>query len=692
MPNRLADATSRYLRQHADSPVAWFPWCADAFDEAQQRGVPIFVSLGYSTCHWCHVMAEESFADPHTADLLNERFVAIKVDSEERPDLNTTYMHTVQAMTGRGGWPISVFLTPAGTPFLAGSYWPKQARDGLPSFEQVVTVASQAWRERPAEVTARAEQLSSYLAARARLSPGPTLPETAATDEAARLVIETQWDRTHGGFGPAPKFPHPMILEWLLHRHARTEETEPLQAAVHSLTAMARSPLRDHLGGGFSRYTVDSAWSSPHFEQMLYDNALLLPTYAAAATLTGEDTLAQVARSTARYLTTQLQRPHGGFASATDADADGREGGYYTWTYDELIRALDDIGVDSRNWARFLGATPEGNWNGTNLLQQALSPDRMAQTLGATGEAWHREWDRVRDHLTQRRARRALLGIEERVLADWNALAVRGLARAGQLLDEPDWLEAAAAGAEFLHERLVVDGRLHHAWKDGKASVPGFLLDYAALSLADLELFQTTGEPTYFDRALALATDADERFGDAGHPGWRETLPGGPGQPAVWHTASDNALPAGSSVMTEVCLFLARVTGENRWQVRAETAIGARQDRARRDPLHHGWLLRQIETLAAPPITVVIVGMPGAARDALTQVATRRPRPGTVTVTAAPTGAPTGTVLDGRSEIDGQPAAYVCRAFTCQPPVTTAADLTARLQLSDPAATGPSAT
>lgn len=679
MTNRLANAASRYLQQHADNPVDWFSWGEEPFDEAKRRDVPIFLSIGYSTCHWCHVMAQESFADQRTATLLNERFVAIKVDSEERPDVNTAYMQALQTMTGRGGWPMSMFLTPEGTPFLAGSYWPKQARNGLPAFEDILMAASKAWRQRRDEVTARAQQVFSFLSARAQPSPASGPLDISAADEAARLVVDKDWDRHHGGFSSAPKFPHAMTIEWLLHRHARTGGEETLQAALHALHAMARGAIHDQLGGGFSRYTIDRAWSWPHFEQMLYDNALLLPAYATAAALTEDGALYRVARTTADYLITNLQGEHGGFASATDADADGREGAYYTWAYYELIQALDEIGADPRAWTSFLGATPEGNWNGTNVLRQAMSIERMAERLRVTGEDCDREWARVRAHLLKRRAERVAPGKEQRVLADWNALTVRGLVRAGQLLNEPGWLNAAATSAEFLHDQLVVNGRLRHSWRDGQAIVDGFMLDHAALALADLELFQATGEPTWFERAMALATEAHERFRDSNHSGWRQSTAGRERLLSAGHRVTDNAIPAGSSVMVEVCLVLARLTGDDTWQSRAETAIGSQQDRARQSPMDHGWLLRQIEAVAAPPQEIVVIGRPGSARDALTRAAVRRPRPGTVTVIATPQRTPAAALLDERGEIDGRPTAYVCRGFTCQPPVTTAARLAAQL-------------
>ncbi len=671
MANRLAHAASSYLRQHAENPVDWFHWGHDAFDEAKQRDVPIFLSIGYSTCHWCHVMAEESFAHEHTAAILNERFVAIKVDSEERPDVNATYMQVVQTMTGRGGWPISVFLTPDGRPFLAGSYWPKETRNGLPAFQRVLLAASKAWQQKRDQVIAKAEQLSSFLSGRATHSTGAGEVDPSTADDAARRLAQERWDRLNGGFGAAPKFPHAMTIDWLLHRHARTHDSEPLRAALHALRAMAGGGIHDQLGGGFSRYTVDEAWSWPHFEKMLYDNALLLPAYAGAAALTGDRELGDVARTTAHYLLSGLQAEHGGFASATDADAGGVEGAYYTWSYDELVEVLTEAGVEPRPWTAFLGASPQGNWHGTNVLRRVTAADKMAQRLDLARDSWDDEWSRVKSYLLARRAERVPPQTEHRVLTDWNALAVRGLVRSGQLLAEPAWVGSAAAGANFLHRELVVGARLRHSWRDGHATGDGFLLDYAALALADLELFQATGEPVWFDRGVALAAEADARFRDGSQTGWFESSPDPDGLVPRQGVAGDNAIPAGSSVMVEVCLVLAGLTGEQAWQSRAEGAIASRQERARTDAVNHGWLLRQLEAVATGQQQVAIVGRPSTDRDALTRTAVGRPRPGTVTVTTTGDTTHAIPILAGREEIDGRPTAYVCRQLSCSRPVSS---------------------
>ncbi|MGH3323576.1 MAG: thioredoxin domain-containing protein, partial [Streptomyces sp.] len=451
---------------------------------------------------------------------------------------------------------------------------------------------------------------------------------------------------------------------------------------LHALHAMAQGGIHDQLGGGFSRYTIDEAWSWPHFEKMLYDNGLLLPAYATAAAATGDRELERVARDTAHYLLTDLQAEHGGFVSATDADAAGIEGAFYTWSFDDLVQALHDVGVDPRPWTAFLGAVPDGNWNGTNVLRRTMTAERMAERLTMTRDGWDREWNRIRSHLLARRAERVPPRTERRILTDWNALTVRGLVRAGQLLDEPAWTAAAAACADFLHQELVDGGHLRHSWRDGRATVDGFLLDHAALALADLELFQATGAQVWFDRGTALAEETHERFHDDHHAGWLQNRAGSDpllgGQREATDT-TDTAVPAGSSVMAEVCLVLAGLTGADRWRARAERGVLVQQEQARTSPLGHGWLLRQLEAVAAGPQEVAILGRPGPDRDALTRTAAGRPRPGTVIVTA--TADPAGTVpfLAGRGLADGHPMAYVCRQSSCARPVSTAAELAVQL-------------
>ena len=669
MANQLAHETSPYLLQHADNPVDWRAWGEDAFAEARERDVPVFLSVGYSTCHWCHVMAHESFEDEQIAALLNARFVNIKVDREERPDVDAVYMAAVQGMTGRGGWPMSVFITPDGKPFYAGTYWPSQPRHGMPSFPQVVEAVASAWRDRRDEVYSSASSIADALAG-ADATPIADDIDVTVADEAARLVLDQAWDRQLGGFGAAPKFPQAMTIEWLLDRHSRTGEDDARQAAVHALRAMARGGIHDQLAGGFARYSTDARWLVPHFEKMLYDNALLLAAYASGAALTGDEELTDVAESTAAYLLTELRTADGLFVSATDADSEGVEGRFFVWSHDELAEVAAEVGADPELVTRHLGASPRGNWEGTNVLHLPHGPDGLAGDHGLTPEEFAATWERVRAALLERRSRRVHPGVDTKILTSWNALAIRGLVRGGLLLDQPGWIRAAATAAGELHDRLVVDGRLHHVLAASRVDVPAFLEDVALLALADLELLQATGEPVWFNRALELAEDADARFHDDAEGGWFQTAD----DAEVLYTRPkdkwDNATPAGTSVMVEVCRLLAGLTGEARWHDRAAEGVRLLQEGARRMPTGYGWLLRQVEAFAAGPREVAIVGRAGQRRDALADVALRRPRPGTLTVVAEPDAGTPVPLLLGRDEVDGQPAAYVCEQLTCERPTT----------------------
>jgi uncharacterized protein len=688
--NRLADETSPYLKQHQDNPVDWFPWGDEAFAEARRRDVPIFLSVGYSACHWCHVMAHESFEDDEVAAQLNDAFVNVKVDREERPDVDAVHMAATQAMTGHGGWPMSVWLTPDGRPFHAGTYFPREPRHGMPSFPQVIAAVVDAWTTQREKVAESAAVITERLASHTELEPAEVLDVTVA-DEAAEIVLTRAWDRRLGGFGRAPKFPQAMTISWLLHRHARTGEEPPLEAATQALVAMARGGIHDQLEGGFARYATDAAWLVPHFEKMLYDNALLLPAYAQAATLALDPTtaaeLARVARSTARYLLTQLRTDDAVFVAATDADSEGVEGRYFVWPYDELTEVLERGGHDPERWTAFFGAVPDGNWEGTNILHEPVDRVTFAAERGLDPEEFAGALDVVRRELLDHRSRRVPPGVDDKVLTSWNALAALGLVRAGRLLDEPGWIAAAALCLDRLHEVQVDDaGRLLHTSSvvDGQrqARIPAFLEDLATLALADLELFGATGDARWYDRAVVLAEDAHARFHDPDEGGWFQTPEGADDLYTRPKDTWDNATPAGSSVVIEVFLQLAGLAGDLTWRDRAEEGVRALLLAAGRMPTGYGWLLRQVEALAAAPREVAIVGAPGLTRDALIREATRRPRPGVVVVVAEPEHGDRVPLLAQRGEVDGAPAAYVCRDLTCDRPVTTPEDLAVLLDRS----------
>ncbi len=682
MANRLAHETSPYLLQHADNPVDWYPWGEEAFAAARERDVPIFLSVGYSACHWCHVMAHESFEDEAIAALMNDAFVNVKVDREERPDVDAVHMAATQAITGRGGWPMSVWLTPDGRPFHAGTYFPAEDRHGMPGFPKVIAAIREVWDDDREKVATSAASITEALSRHQALTPVDEL-DPSVTDRAAHLVVEQAWDRQLGGFGRAPKFPQAMTISWLLHRASRHgADTAELRAATHALTAMARGGIHDQLAGGFARYSTDARWLVPHFEKMLYDNALLLSAYAEAAVLQPDPELggelAAVARSTAEYLLAELRTSDGLFVSATDADSEGVEGRYFVWDHTELVDVLREHGHDPARWTAFLGVEPEGNWEGTNVLHTPQPLRELARERREDPATVEAAWEAVRADLLAHRSQRVPPAVDHKVLTDWNALAARGLVIAGRLLDEPRWIAAAATCLDTLHRDHRVDGHLQHVStrSDGVrvAKVPAFCEDLAALALADLELFALSGDPHVYARAVALAEDVEARFADP-DGGWFQTAEGA----SELHTRPketwDNATPAGTSVMVEVCLKLAGLTGDLAWRDRAVSALKALQSSAERMPTGYGWALRQFEALAAGPREVAVVGQPGPALDALVRELHGRPRPGVTAVVAAPDHGEVVPLLAHRGEVEGQPAAYVCRDLVCDRPVTTPHEL-----------------
>jgi uncharacterized protein len=629
-------------------------------------------------------MAHESFEDEDVAARLNERFVNVKVDREERPDVDAVYMEATTALTGHGGWPMSVFLTPDGRPFFAGTYWPKDDRAGMPGFVRVIDSVWEAWSERRDEVESSAEQIRDAIAARTRGNARASV-DPGAADRAAGLALQ-HWDQRLGGFGRAPKFPQAMTLEWLLDRHLREGDEDALTCVLHSLDAMARGGIHDQVGGGFHRYSTDARWLAPHFEKMLYDNALLAPVFAKAAALTGDDDLDRVARSTLDYLLSEMRDGAGGFWSATDADVEGEEGKFFVWRYEEFAEVVRSVGADVDRFAAFYGVSPTGNWSdphepdeAKNILHEQVDRRRFCKERSLDLEDFTAELDRVREALYARRDQRTHPGLDDKVLCSWNALAVRALVLTGMHLDLPEYVAAAVETATFLHEEMVVDGRLHHVWKEGEASVPAFLEDLSYLAIACLDLYAATGDVVWFERARQHASDARQRFRDDENGGFFETADDAEELYTRPKSTWDNATPSGNSVMAEVAMRIGAYTGDAEWRETAEEILGAFQTDAEQAPTGFGWLLRVAEQLAAGPREVAIVGRPGPDRDALITEVWRPPRTGVVVAIAEPDGGASSDIplLEGRGEVDGRPAAYVCREFVCQRPVTDASELRA---------------
>ncbi|CAN5882571.1 thioredoxin domain-containing protein [soil metagenome] len=670
MTNRLAGSTSPYLLQHADNPVDWWPWTDAAFERARAESKPVLLSVGYAACHWCHVMAHESFEDVATADYLNEHFVCIKVDREERPDVDAVYMGATQAMTGQGGWPMTCALTPDGAPFFAGTYFPIEPRHGMPSFRQVLAALVDAWDTRRDQVDRVGADVVARLQAANAAVPGLALDANAL--DAAVTALAAQHDEANGGFGGAPKFPPSMVCEFLLRQAARTGSRESLRLASSTLTAMARGGMYDQLGGGFARYSVDAGWVVPHFEKMLYDNALLLRAYLHWWRQTGDPLGRRVAGETADFLLRDLATAQGGFASALDADTDGVEGATYVWTPSQLV---DVLGPADGDWAaQLLGVTPGGTFeHGSSVLQLRVDPDDPAR------------WSEVRGRLLAARATRQQPGRDDKVVAAWNGLAVTALAEAGVLLDEPAYLRAALAAGELLASvHLDPSGRLLRTSRDGvPGSNAGVLDDHGCVADAWLALLGLTGDPVWLGRAERLLERVLDGFA-ARDGGFHDTAADAATLVARPRDLADNASPAGTSAAAGALLTYAAVTGSSRHRHAAERGVESAAGLARQAPRFAGWILAVAEALIAGPVEVAVVGADDDPdRRALHRAALSLSAPGTVVVAGpAASGdadAPAAGVplLAGRGLVHGEPAAYVCRGFVCRQPVTDPADLAA---------------
>ncbi|MEP6852146.1 MAG: thioredoxin domain-containing protein [bacterium] len=651
MANRLAASTSPYLLQHRDNPVDWWPWSPEALAEARRRDVPVLLSVGYAACHWCHVMAHESFEDATVADRMNADFVCVKVDREERPDVDAVYMEATQAMTGQGGWPMTCFLTPDGAPFFCGTYFPQQ------HFLALLDAVTTAWRERRTELVESGAQIVSALG-----GDGPRPDSGAPTaDEldAATSALARSFDAERGGFGRAPKFPPAMVLEFLLRHHERTGSPQSLNMVDVTAEAMARGGMYDQLAGGFARYSVDADWVVPHFEKMLYDNALLLRLYLHHLRRTGSALAERIARETADFLLRDLRTPEHGFASALDADTDGVEGLTYAWTPAELLAAL---GHDNASWAAdLLSVTAAGTFeHGASTLQLRQDPDDDDR------------WESVRSTLLAVRDARPQPGRDDKVVTAWNGFTIAALAEAAVLLERPDLLDAAVACARLLLDLHLVDGRLVRTSRDGRPGTSaGVADDYGGLAEGLLVLHQATGEGRWLvaadqllDAALAHFVDAEGRFHDTADDA--ETLVRRPWDP------TDNATPSGQSSLAAALLTYSALTGSIRHRQVAEQALGIVGSIGVDHPRHLGWALAAAEGLLAGPLQIAVVGEPGG--GPLTATAWRRRGPGAVVVSGPPDalGVP---LLADRPLLGGSTAAYVCRGMVCDRPVTTVADL-----------------
>jgi uncharacterized protein len=679
--NALAQETSPYLRQHAENPVDWLPWGATALARARERDVPLLVSIGYSSCHWCHVMERESFEDPRIAALMNDEFVCVKVDREERPDLDALYMEAVQSMTGHGGWPLNVFLTPEQLPFYGGTYFPPESRHGMPAWSEVLQAIAELWRERATEIRANGERLREQLAGGALLKPSAE-PLRADTLDRALENLRAIFDARNGGFGGGvggPQFPQAPVLEFLLTLPAGSEP------ALRTLRAMAAGGIHDQVGGGFHRYAVDATWTVPHFEKMLYDNALLARAYLHGFQLTGEPLLRRVCEQTLDWLLRDMRAPEGCFYSALDADSPGGEGSFYVWTLPELHEAL---GADAPAAIAWLGATAKGNFHGESGERGGLN------VLEARGpEPPPRQRERIRARLLELRGRRPGPALDDKRLTSWNALAIAALADAGAVLgstagedgeseqDGQRYLAAATACAEFLLRDLRGDGgRLLRTYSHGRATLDGYLEDHAFLLEALLALYEATFDERWFVEARALADVLIARFGDPERGGFFATAADHEALIVRRKEIEDGPIPAGSSSAALGLLRLAALSGAQEYERQALGALRLVHEIAARHPTSFGHLLRALDFYVSPTREVAIVGPAGPERQALERVVRERLRPRLVLAGAA-TGAHDAKVplLADRAAIDGRPAAYVCERFACRRPVTEPAELAGAL-------------
>ena len=662
MTNRLSQATSPYLQQHATNPVHWWEWSDAAFAEASRRDLPIFLSIGYSACHWCHVMAHESFEDINIANFLNEHFISIKVDREERPDIDAVYMQATVALTGHGGWPMSVLLDQEGRPFYAGTYFPPTPHHGLPSFMQVLHGIQEAWAERRTEIHTTAVKIIESLQT-------PTLQSGAlpsAEDfQSAVTALARDFDSVNGGFGNAPKFPPSMLLEFLLREHARSGNSQALAMAERTLTAMARGGIYDQLGGGFSRYSVDSKWVVPHFEKMLYDNALLLRVYTHWWRVSESELARRIVFETVEFMLRELRTDQGAFASALDADTEGAEGTYYVWSIEKLNEVLGER--DGRWASEVLHVTGEGSFeHGLSTLQLLSDPTEQER------------WSQIKAQLFTARNLRPRPNRDDKVVAAWNGLAIAAIAEAGVLFSQPSWIAAAESAADLIaNVHLNETGqRLLRTSRDGMAgSSWGVLDDYANVAEGFLALYQVSGVEKWILLAGKFLDTILLHFDDS-EGGFFDTADDAPSLVRRPKSISDNAEPAGWLASANALLTYAALTGENNYRIRAEAALAKITPLIARAPRAIGWGLVAATALLDGPRQVAIIGPAGEESDELWHRAWKSTAPGAVIARTSPNVNPTVGLLKNRPMVGGHPTAYVCRGFVCELPTTDPTELT----------------
>ena len=677
MPNRLAKETSPYLRQHANNPVDWYPWGGEALERSRRENKPILLSIGYAACHWCHVMEHESFEDDATAKLMNERFVNIKVDREERPDLDQIYMQAVQTMTGHGGWPMTVFLTPEGLPFYGGTYFPPEDRHGMPAFKRVLVALADAYEKKPDDIAKTVTQMKKLYEASSEALAGSGKITPVLLERAFRGLAQ-RYDVRHGGFEGAPKFPQAMALDFLLRHWRRTGTAYALEIASESYRAMVRGGIYDQLGGGFHRYTVDGIWLVPHFEKMLYDNALLARLGVHLWQATGDIEVRRAAEETIEWVTREMTSPAGAFYSSLDADSEGEEGTFYVWSADEIDALLGDDAPLVKAW---YGVTAAGNFEGKNVLARPHEMQAVIARTGADEAAILEAVSRAREVMFEARSKRVRPGLDDKAIASWNALMLRAITDAARAFGRSDFREMAVRNGEFIFRELVREGRVMRTHNKGETRLNGYLEDHAAVALAALSLYELTFDRQWLDRALALADGMVTWFWDEEARAFFDTAADHETLVTRPRDVTDNATPSGTSLAVELLVRIAGLGQDEEARSRAMWVLETLAEPAARHGIAFGHLLGAMDMAVHGMVEVALVGDPASSDfRALANEVDRRYVPSLLMVGGRPDRAAGIVLLEGRPMRDGRATAYVCRHHACDAPTVEAKELGAQLE------------
>jgi uncharacterized protein YyaL (SSP411 family) len=674
--NRLADETSPYLLQHAENPVDWYPWGGEALERARKEDKPILLSVGYAACHWCHVMAHESFENEATAKVMNEHFINVKVDREERPDIDSIYMQAVQAMSGHGGWPMTMFLLPDGTPFYGGTYFPPEDRHGLPSFQRVLESVAAAFRDKRENISETARSIAEALRSAAHAGSDAAAPDKKSLELAYRGLAQN-YDIRHSGFGTAPKFPPTMSLDFLLRHWRRTGNAYALEMALDSFRAMTRGGIYDHVGGGMARYSVDAEWLVPHFEKMLYDNALLVRLGANLWQATKDDEVRATTARTVEWVAREMTSPEKGFYSSLDADSEGHEGLFYLWTEEQIDEALGD---DAALVKSHYGVTAKGNFEGRNILFVRDPAAVSASRAGISADEFNTRLERANAVLYDVRSKRIWPGRDEKILAGWNGLMLRGIALTARVFDRADWRELALANASFLRDRMLRDGRIMRSYKDGKARIPGFLEDHAAVALAFIAVYEIAFDEQWLSLARSIADAMLAAFWDAEERKIYDTAADAEQLILRPRDLSDNAIPSGSSLAAQLLVHLGDLCDVPAYREIAASITGAPGETVTKYPAAFGHLLGVIDAQVNGITEVALVGETGSPSFNMLERAVAEAYVPSMVIAGGTVGSPDIALLRDRVAIDGKPTAYVCRSYVCDAAVQSGDALTSQLE------------